>query len=209
MMSDSQKISNSDSNKAQIRRIVPNIITSILVVSTAFSFISFNIFSAEIEKKIFEQLIQLNATILGFTIVGIFYYLGRSNDMRRDQINSLKELAISSNPINNETQRIKVKELLENAITSHRELFKKVMDGIQYYAVAITLHFGTIISLCFVPLLVSNEQKNLNTTILLVVIELILASVYHYIWFWRELKKVDESINKNIENYIKKLPDLS
>lgn len=40
-----------------------------------------------IHENFFEQLIQVNATILGFTLVGIFYYLGKIDDRKKDFMN--------------------------------------------------------------------------------------------------------------------------
>jgi hypothetical protein len=39
-----------------------------------------------ITKEVFEQLIQVNSTILGFTIVGILYYLGKFEDSKKDYV---------------------------------------------------------------------------------------------------------------------------
>jgi hypothetical protein len=46
----------------------------------------------KIETNVFEQLSQINATILGFTLVGIFYYLGKLDDRKRDYILSYPRL---------------------------------------------------------------------------------------------------------------------
>lgn len=40
-----------------------------------------------IHENFFEQLIQVDATILGFTLVGIFYYLGKIDDRKKDFMN--------------------------------------------------------------------------------------------------------------------------
>ncbi len=40
----------------------------------------------KIEVNIFEQLSQINAIILGLTLVGIFYYLGKLDDRKRDYV---------------------------------------------------------------------------------------------------------------------------
>jgi ABC-type multidrug transport system fused ATPase/permease subunit len=46
-----------------------------------------------INEVIFEQLIQLNSTILGFTLVGMLYYLGKFDDKKREYIRQWLDLA--------------------------------------------------------------------------------------------------------------------
>lgn len=47
----------------------------------------------KINKEIFEQLIQLNSTILGFTLVGMLYYLGKFDDKKKEYVKRWLDLA--------------------------------------------------------------------------------------------------------------------
>ncbi|MGC1930518.1 MAG: hypothetical protein WA667_16240 [Candidatus Nitrosopolaris sp.] len=42
-----------------------------------------------LDARIFESFIQVIGILLGFTVVGIFYYLGKIDDQKHDFINSL------------------------------------------------------------------------------------------------------------------------
>lgn len=183
--------------------VIPVIIIGVISSFTAISLLSLSIAFPVISYKIFEQFIQLNATIIGFTIVGIIYYMGRTNDMRRDQIGMLKELV---DKFNQDEDRDTFAEQFKQTVTTHKQLFEKVMHVIHFYTVTIVAHYAVAITLCFVALL-SNELNRSNFVLLVIVAELILSTVYFYASFWRELKAVEQSIHTNIENYIRELPN--
>jgi hypothetical protein len=42
-----------------------------------------------LDPRVFESLVQVIATFLGFTIVAFFYYLGKIDDRKNDYINSI------------------------------------------------------------------------------------------------------------------------
>jgi sensor domain CHASE-containing protein len=39
-----------------------------------------------LNQQVFEQLIQVNSTILGFTLAGMLYYLGKFDDKKRSML---------------------------------------------------------------------------------------------------------------------------
>jgi hypothetical protein len=64
------------------------IFVGIVLLVEGFIF-NYSKFLPALDPKLFESLVQVNATFLGFTIVGFFYYLGKIDDRRNDYINSL------------------------------------------------------------------------------------------------------------------------
>src|SRR5690348_10163935 len=46
-------------------------------------------FLPDLDPRVFESLVQVIATFLGFTMVAFFYYLGKIDDRKNDYINSL------------------------------------------------------------------------------------------------------------------------
>jgi len=193
----------------EVKNIIPIIISGLVAVISIFGYSVFGIFLPKIEDKIFEQLIQVNATVLGFTIVGIFYYLGRTNDMKRDQLEMIKELTDKfKSKSRNTTEVSKFVTELEATVDSNKKLFDEVRNVIRFYSIIIISHYAVGIALSFIPLLLSEIENKMAWIFFILTTELILSTVYFYICFWQSLGDVDKAIYNTINEYIKKLPKL-
>jgi hypothetical protein len=65
-----------------------------------------------IEEQVFEQLIQVNATILGFTLVGMLYYIGKFDDKKKEYARHWFELLEIQSISTRENNKI-IDDLLE------------------------------------------------------------------------------------------------
>jgi hypothetical protein len=110
-----------------------------------------------IPESIFNHLIQISATILGFTLVGIFYHLGKVDEKKKDVI-----------PEDN-------RRLDELVSTSKRvRITTAFISG--YFGAAITLSLICIIYF----------KNGVGQTWIFTIIALMLTPIFFFNRFWRD-----------------------
>src|SRR5437588_10282626 len=58
-----------------------------LIILSFFLIFKYSLLLPSLDARIFESFIQVVGILLGFTVVGIFYYLGKIDDQKHDFIN--------------------------------------------------------------------------------------------------------------------------
>ena len=173
---------------------------------TAINYLYIDLFP-KINENIFEQLIQVNATILGFTILAIFHYLSKFDDYKKNQLDILFKI----------TEKVKgkfpsdediYKEII-NAYNKFNQTFDQIDEMIKYYAKIIVIFYGIGIIVSFFCLfLFANDKEKwlfLIWSFLFLSIFLISATIYYYHKFWSDVKLLKKSIDSIIEEEMKSM----
>ena len=87
----------------------------------------------KIEKNVFEQIIMLNVTILGFTILGIFHYLSKFDDYKKNQLDIFIEI-IRTPDLNGIRNQNELRNTFEGLVRDMHSLFEILDSIIKSYA---------------------------------------------------------------------------
>lgn len=85
----------------------------------------FSVLLTALDPRLFESFIQVIGILLGFTVVGIFYYLGRIDDQKHDYINSRLALMtrIKDAPSEVDERAKKVLEAFDKAEDENKKFY--------------------------------------------------------------------------------------
>jgi hypothetical protein len=94
------------SAREKIRDIIIPVLIAIVLFSSSELHNRFPNQFPTIHRIVFEQLIQVNSTILGFTLVGMLYYLGDFDDKKKDYVKVLFDFVDTLSTSTTETNEI-------------------------------------------------------------------------------------------------------
>jgi heat shock protein HspQ len=130
----------------------------------------------EIPVGVFDHLIQISATILGFTLVGIFYHLGKVDEQKNDLISYLaRKMANDDKYPDAHLQPEDQKRLNELVKTSKR---------VRYNMAFISVYFGLAIALSLICIIYFSN--GVGQTWIFTIISLMLTPIYFFNRFWRD-----------------------
>jgi hypothetical protein len=130
----------------------------IIIIAIDFLLVNFIIpsyskFLPNIDPSIFQALIQVIATLLGFSIVAVFYYLGKLDDLKTNYINSLFDA------------RKSLEGFHEHILSIHEKFLKSVQDVLDANNKQIPEQVKETISKMYAGLKNSNKAKLENSII--------------------------------------------
>jgi hypothetical protein len=129
-----------------------------------------------ISERIFDHLIQISATILGFTLVGIFYHLGKLDEKKKVVISQLAtKKATDSKYPKNDLRPEDNERLYELVYTSRR---------VRTNTAIISGCFGLAITLSLICLIYF--KSGVGQTLIFTIIALMLAPIFFFNRFWRD-----------------------
>jgi hypothetical protein len=133
---------------------VPTVIISLV----SYVVFEYSILLPSLDPRIFESLIEVIGILLGFTVAGIFYYLGKIEDRKCDFIKSLsRRLNLVSRQ--NEQTRMRIDEI----ITNYTKIFEEMSDLIRSDLTYIIISYAIVISLSFFALFIDTSGIGIAT----------------------------------------------
>jgi hypothetical protein len=129
----------------------------------------------KIPQSIFDHLIQISATILGFTIVGIFYYLGKVDKERDDLVSDIvKKMMVND----------QYPKGLNAEDKKQDENIKRKSKRIRMNMALISMYFGAAIALSLICIIYFSNGA--GQILFFSIISLMLTPIYFFNKFWRD-----------------------
>lgn len=129
-----------------------------------------------IPESIFNHLIQISATILGFTLVGIFYHLGKVDEKKKDVISELATKMATDPKYPKDDLRPEDNERLVELVYTSKRVRTNTAFISGYFGLAITLSLICIIYF----------KNGIGQTLIFTIIFLMLAPIFFFNRFWRD-----------------------
>jgi hypothetical protein len=193
--------------------IIIGLVVATSVIASLVNITSNSIFPI-INEKIFEQLIQVNATILGFSIVGIYFYYGKFDASKKTQIDlitdALKESKkpsgkgddVSDDTSANNDESVELD--LSGFVNTLNDAFDKTEDLIKRYTTIIIIFYAIGITVSFLSMFFfANGYGQYTWSIIIINIALIIATTYYYRDFWNQVRLHNKIIDKLLIEHLR------
>ena len=157
--------SNQNETGLRLSRLISGIVFYIIIILIDLILVNLILpyYSKELpilDSKIFEVLIQVIATVLGFAIVALFYFLGKLEDLKIrfvDSVLAAKRTLESTITDQQKTLKTIMEDLEKEIIPEGLEVFESESGLIRVNIVMIVISFGLGILSCFIALFLTTE----------------------------------------------------
>jgi hypothetical protein len=186
------------------------------ILSTILSYV-YAKFLPPISSSFFQMLIQVIATLFGFTVVVIFYYQSKFDDQKKDSVKSIiqvkKQLRQDSKVIDSAVKGLKptygapirpksaaledqVKHLLDSFTEFTLDEFEKISNDVIGDVVGLLISFGAGIVLAFLGLFYvdSLQVQSSSWPLLIGIIVSSISTMYNFVMFWKDWQENSDKL---------------
>lgn len=190
------------------------ILVTVAIISAVTSYF-YSKFPPPLTSSFFQMLIQVMATLLGFVLVVIFYYLGKFDDQKKNSINSIIQI---KNEMRQHTKTIDyamkdfkstygapikpkstaLQDQVTNVFGSFTQLtldeFEKISNYVIHDVLGLLLSFAAGIVLAFLGLFYVDSLHNQTGCwpLLVAVINSSISTLFNFVMFWKDWQQTSD-----------------
>lgn len=160
-------------------------------------------------SNIFENLIQVIAILFGFSIVAVFYYLGKADEYQRDYIHALYTASTHLKQAKSKTvEGEEAKQKLEKQISEFRilsdvipELYNELRGIIISWGKPAMVGFGSGLVVSFIALgSTAMGIEKFQLSLLIIAVSIVLYGLFCFVQIWYKLQDLLNDLLRHMKN---------
>jgi hypothetical protein len=201
--------------KSRKKAIIFYIVLVTAALTSAIASYIYSKFLPPLTSSFFQMLIQVLATLLGFILVVVFYYLGKFDDQKKNSINSIiqvkNEMRQQTKAIDAAVKALKItygapikpeRNALEDQVTDlfgsftqfTLDEFEKITNYVIDDVFGILISFAVGIVLAFLGLFYVDSLHNQTGCwpLLIAVINSSISTLFNFVMFWKHWQQTSD-----------------